>query len=108
MSVEGNILRVASVPGEANILTVGPSLTEASMIVTDSGAPLIPGPGCPVRADSSASCSAPVGSAVAAIEVDGGDLDDSVTVAASVPPPGAVAFRWSVRRTVNENCISPE
>ena len=85
MSVEGDILRVASAPGEANILTVAPSLTEASMIVTDSGAPLIPGPGCTVGADGSASCSAPVGSAVAGIEVDGGDLDDSVTVAASVP-----------------------
>jgi hypothetical protein len=83
--VEGDILRVASAPGEANILTVAPSLTEASMIVTDSGAPLVPGPGCTVGADGSASCSAPVGRAVAGIEVDGGDLDDSVTVAASVP-----------------------
>ena len=82
MSVEGDILRVASAPGEANILTVAPSLTEASMIVTDSGAPLVPGPGCTVGADGSASCSAPVGRAVAGIEVDGGDLDDSVTVAA--------------------------
>ena len=85
MSVEGDILRVASVPGEANILTVAPSLTDASMIVTDSGAPLVPGPGCTVGADGSASCSAPVGTAFAGIEVDGGDLDDSVTVAASVP-----------------------
>ena len=32
----------------------------------------------------------------------------SWTVAASVPPPGAVAFQWSVRRIVNENRISPE
>jgi hypothetical protein len=85
VSVEGDILRVASVPGEANILTVAPSLTEASMIVADSGATLIAGPGCAVGADGSASCSAPVGSAVAGIEVDSGDLDDSVTVAASVP-----------------------
>jgi len=32
----------------------------------------------------------------------------SCTVAASVPPPGAIAFQWSVRRNVNENRISPE
>jgi RTX calcium-binding nonapeptide repeat (4 copies) len=55
------------------------------MIVTDLGAPLIPGPGCTVGADGSVSCSAPVGGAVAGIDVDGGDLDDSVTVAGSVP-----------------------
>src|SRR4051794_8736370 len=38
----------------------------------------------------------------------GGSIVKSSTVAASVPPPGAVAFQWSVRRNVNENRISPE
>ena len=61
MSVEGELLRVAAAPGEANVLTVAPGLTEASMIVTDAGAPLSAGPGCIVGADGSASCSAPVG-----------------------------------------------
>ena len=56
------------------------------MIVTDTREPLLAGPGCTMSASGSASCSAPVGrGAIAGIEVDSGDLDDSVTVAASVP-----------------------
>jgi hypothetical protein len=84
--VEGDILRVAAPPGEANMLSVAPSLTEPSMLVTDPGAPLIAGPGCTLGADGSATCSAPVGGGpVASIEVDSGDLDDSVSVTAALP-----------------------
>jgi RTX calcium-binding nonapeptide repeat (4 copies) len=86
VSVEGNVLRVAAAPGEANVLSVEPGLNAAAMIVTDSGAPLGAGPGCTVGADGTASCSAPVGGgSIVGIEVDSGDLDDSVTVAAAVP-----------------------
>ncbi len=86
MSVDGVVLRVAAAPAEANTLTVASGLTQASMIVTDSGAALSAGPGCSIGPDGGASCSAPVGgSPLADIEVDAGDLDDSVTVAAIVP-----------------------
>ena len=86
MSVEGELLRVLASPGEANALTVAAGLTDASLIVTDPGAPLSAGPGCTVGADGSASCSAPAGGGpVASIDVDAGDLDDSVSVAAALP-----------------------
>ena len=58
------------------------------LIVTDAGAPLSAGPGCTVGADGSASCStAAPGVPFAGIEVDTGDLDDSVSVAAALPAP---------------------
>ena len=86
MSVEGDILRVLAAPAEANALTLANGLTGASMIVTDTGAPLIAGPGCTLGADDSASCSAPVGSGqFTGIVVDAGDVDDSVSVSSSVP-----------------------
>jgi hypothetical protein len=86
VSVEGGVLRVAAAPGEANILSVAPGLTEASMIITDSGAALSAGPGCSVGADGSVTCSTPLGDPpVARIELDAGDLDDSVSLSASVP-----------------------
>ena len=85
MSVEGGVVRVASAPGEANVLTVAQGLTEGTMIVTDSGAPLSAGPGCTVGADGSASCSSGSAAPLASIDVDAGDLDDSVSVAAAVP-----------------------
>ncbi|HMJ96378.1 MAG TPA: hypothetical protein VK486_11025 [Thermoleophilaceae bacterium] len=85
-SVEGDLLRVVAAPGEANALSVAPGLTTSSVVVTDSGAPLLAGPGCTLGEDGSATCSAPVGgSPVASIEVDAGDLDDSVGVAAALP-----------------------
>jgi hypothetical protein len=83
VSVEGDALRVVAAPGEANQLgiTAGPSLT-----VTDLGAPLSAGPGCASAADGSTECAAPAGApAVARIEVDAGDLDDSVRIEAGVP-----------------------
>jgi Ca2+-binding RTX toxin-like protein len=83
--VDGGVVRVASAPGEANVLTVAQGLTEASMIVTDSGAPLSAGPGCSVGADGSASCSSGPAAPFASIDVDAGDLDDSVSVTAAVP-----------------------
>ena len=86
MSVEGDVLRVAAAPGEADLLTVAPSLTSASLMVSDGAAPLVAGPGCSVGADESASCSPPVGNdQFAGMEVDAGDFDDSVSVSASIP-----------------------
>ena len=67
------------------MLTVAQGLTEASMIVTDSGAPLSAGPGCTVGPDGSASCSSGPAAPFASIDVDAGDLDDSVSVTAAVP-----------------------
>jgi Ca2+-binding RTX toxin-like protein len=83
--VEGNVVRVASAPGEANVLTVAQGLSEGTMIVTDSGAPLTAGPGCIVGADGSANCSSGPAAPFASIDVDAGDLDDSVSVIAAVP-----------------------
>jgi hypothetical protein len=85
-SVEGDLLRVLAAPGEANALTVTTGLTGASMIVTDAGAPLVAGPGCTLGPDGSASCAAPLGSGqFMGIQVDAGDLEDSVSVSASAP-----------------------
>jgi hypothetical protein len=75
--VEGDVLRVVAAPGEANGLAVG-----ADLSVTDWGAPLIAGPGCEAAEDGAARCSS---LAVASIEVDAGDLDDSVSVASGLP-----------------------
>jgi hypothetical protein len=83
--VDGGVVRVASPPGEANVLTVAQGLTEGTMIVTDSGAPLSAGPGCTVGADGSAHCSSVPALPFASIDLDAGDLDDSVSVAAAVP-----------------------
>ena len=83
VSVEGDLLRVVAAPGEVNQLgvTAGPSLA-----VTDLGAQLSAGAGCASAADGSAECAAPLGGpAVARIEVDAGDLDDSVDVASLLP-----------------------
>jgi hypothetical protein len=88
VSVEGQVLRVIAAPGEANQLTVAARPTSFSFTVTDRGAPLTAGPGCTSAADGSADCAAPAtASAVplAGIEVDAGDLDDSVSVAAELP-----------------------
>ena len=84
--MEGDLLRVLAAPAEANALTVTAALTAGSMVVADTGATLVAGPGCTLGADGSATCAAPIGSGqFAGIEVDAGDVDDSVSVAASVP-----------------------
>jgi hypothetical protein len=81
VSVEGDVLRVVASPGEANQLGVAADLT-----VTDLGAPLVAGPGCAVGADGAVRCASAAGAPpVARIEVDAGDLDDSVSLAASLP-----------------------
>jgi hypothetical protein len=88
VSVEGQVLRVIAAPGEANQLSVVARPTDFSLTVRDWGAPLTPGPGCTSAADGSADCAAPAtASAVplAGVEVDAGDLDDSVSVAAELP-----------------------
>ena len=87
VSVEGDALRVVAAPGEANQLTVAASLTDLSFTVTDWGAPLSAGPGCAVAEDGAASCAGAATGAtpVARVEVDAGDLDDSVALAVELP-----------------------
>jgi hypothetical protein len=85
VSVEGDLLRVLAAPGEANQLTIAPSSSEPSVVVTDLGAPLVPGPGCTTAPDGSASCSRADGIPLASIAVDAGDLNDSATVTAPLP-----------------------
>jgi hypothetical protein len=80
VSVDGDALRVVAGPGEANQLAIAQLAPGSSMTVTDSGAPLTAGPGCASAADGSAECAA-----VARIEVDAGDLDDSVRIEAELP-----------------------
>ena len=83
MSVDGLALRVVAAPGEANQLAISGG---GSLRVTDLGAPLAAGPGCASAADGSTECAAPLGTpALTRIEVDAGDLDDSVSVQASLP-----------------------
>jgi len=86
VSVEGGVLRVAAAPGEGNQLTVAagpaPSAGSATFAVTDLGAPLMPGAGCTLSEDGAATCTAPEATSV---EIDAGDLDDSVSVAAALP-----------------------
>ena len=79
VSVDGSALRVVAAPGEPNQLAItgGTSLT-----VTDPGAPLAAGPGCAAAADGSIECPA---AAFSSIEVDAGDLDDSVRIDAELP-----------------------
>jgi hypothetical protein len=85
VSVEGDALRVVAAPGEANQVGVGVAGGFA-LTVTDPGAPLTVGPGCVVAQDGSASCASPAdGTPLARIEVDAGDLDDSVSLATGLP-----------------------
>jgi hypothetical protein len=81
VSVEGDALRVVAAPGEVNQLAVVAGSIDTSLTVTDSATPLTAGPGCSAVGDASASC----GAAAALIEIDAGDLDDSVGVAAELP-----------------------
>jgi hypothetical protein len=80
VSVEAGALHVIAAPGEANQLTVVGSSIDPSLAITDSSAPLEAGAGCTAAVDGSASCSA----LVSQIELDAGDLDDSVSVAAGL------------------------
>jgi hypothetical protein len=83
VSVDGLALRVVAAPGEANQLAIRGG---GSLRVTDLGAPLAAGPGCASAADGSTECAAPLGTpALTRIEVDAGDLDDSVGVQAPLP-----------------------
>jgi len=81
VSVEGTVLRVTAAPGEANQLTVAEGVPNPSFTITDLGAPLTAGPGCAVAQDGTGSCSVPV----SLIDIDAGDLDDSVAVAGVLP-----------------------
>jgi hypothetical protein len=68
VSTEGSILEVLAAPGEANGLTI------RAPAVTDTGAPVVAGPGC-VAAASGATCLPTTGAFV-----DAGDGDDTVDV----------------------------
>jgi hypothetical protein len=89
-TVEGNVLRVTALPGEANQLAVtaapapdgsAPGPGAAYFTVTDVGAPLTPGPGC-VPSDVGVTC---VTASAPTLDVSAGDLDDSVTIGVSAP-----------------------
>jgi len=85
-SVEGDLLRVVAAPGEANQLSVGPAPTGVAVRVADLGAPLAAGPGCSAAEDRSAICAPSAGAVpLARVQVDSGDLDDAVSVAAGLP-----------------------
>jgi hypothetical protein len=76
VSVDASALRVLAAPGEANQLSIGVQPDGSSVYLTDAGAPLSAGPGC-TPADIGVSCVTPAG---ATIDVQAGDLDDSVAV----------------------------
>jgi hypothetical protein len=80
VSMEGEVLRVLAGPGEVNQITVATGI-DASFTVTDPGAPLTAGPGCTAVDGASASCAAPASQ----IDIDAGDLDDSVSVEGELP-----------------------
>jgi RTX calcium-binding nonapeptide repeat (4 copies) len=90
VSVSGGELRVDAGPGEANRLIVSPADAAnpaGPLAISDAGAPLslTAGPGCAVDALTTAvTCPA---AGVIGIDVEAGDGDDVVTVAA----PGTVA-----------------
>lgn len=75
------MLRVVAEPGEANELSLSEDATTSSFFLTDAGAPLIAGPGC-TPTDIGVTCVTPVD---ATIDIDAGDLDDWVTIAAATP-----------------------
>jgi hypothetical protein len=85
VGVEQQVLRVTAAPGELNALTVTTSFAGASMVVSDLGAPLSAGTGCTATEDGSASCPTGASVPITNIEVDAGDLDDSVAVVAPLP-----------------------
>ena len=86
VSVEGDALRVVAAPGEGNELAIAQLAPGGPLRVSDSGAPLTAGPGCASAADGSTDCTAPFrAAALARIEVDAGDLDDSASVAVALP-----------------------
>jgi hypothetical protein len=80
-SIDGDVLLVAASPGEANAITVGTGPT-GSLTVTDSGAPLMAGPGCSPT-NVGVTC---ITTSAPEIDVTAGDGDDSVTIDA---PAGA-------------------
>ncbi len=74
VSTEGDLVRVVAAPGEENELWL--SVEGLSTTVTDAGAPLVPGSGC-AQSDIGVTC---VTAGPPALDVDAGDLDDSVTI----------------------------
>jgi len=74
VSVDSGALRITALPGETNAIDVGPGL-----VVADSGAPLMLGPGC-VPQGVEALCPG-----ATRIDADLGDGDDALTVSAPLP-----------------------
>jgi hypothetical protein len=81
VSVEANVLRVVAAPGEANQLALSHDPAGSSFYLTDAGAPLIAGAGC-TPTDVGVTC---VTAPDPTIDVDAGDLDDSVAVFGGAP-----------------------
>jgi hypothetical protein len=87
VSVEGDLAHVVAAPGEVNQLSVVAGPTDLALTVVDLSAPLSAGPGCAVAGDGAVSCPR-TGAGVpriTRIEVDAGDLDDSVDIASLFP-----------------------
>jgi len=81
VSVDGSTLRVVAAPGESNQLSIGADPGATSFYLTDAGATLTAGPGC-TPADIGVTCVTP---AEVTIDVQAGDLDDSVAVFGQAP-----------------------
>ena len=86
VSVEGPTLRVSTGPGEANVVTVTPEGLPGFapvLAVSDAGVPPVPGAGClPALTPDRVTCGS---GAIARIEMDLGDGDDSALVLAPLP-----------------------
>ena len=83
-AVDGGVLRVLASPGETNAIFVGAAdPSSGAYPINDGGAPLNAGAGC-ARDASSGAISCP-GAGVTSVEIDAGDLDDTVTVNAPLP-----------------------
>jgi hypothetical protein len=79
-----SVVVVAGAPGEPNRMSVRP--TGDSVVVSDAGAPIIPGEGCATAADGSVVCRPLRGRdgyelLIGRVRVDLGDGDDTVTMA---------------------------
>ena len=76
-AIDGSTLRVFGETGEANVITVTPG-PGPNFTVRDTGATMHPEAGCsPSNTPSAAECPS---SAITRIEVDAGDLNDSVSI----------------------------
>jgi RTX calcium-binding nonapeptide repeat (4 copies) len=85
VAVEGDVLRVNALPGEANVVTIVPGdqlSAPGTLRLGDSGAPAQAGGGCSAAEAGAVSCPT---NGVLRLELDLGDLDDMVSVQTALP-----------------------